>query len=151
LNVDLTLRAVKRLQKILLQRPRACRSILVKFDASPAYTADQPPAILARNVTQLRHRKSANDPKLGWMRNEILGLDGQHPRNLRNDRRQLPLPGHDEPARRRVGGGFVGKLFPGKIGGSFVLRFSLLPRATCAFRDGDGPLAAGFSVRLIFF
>jgi hypothetical protein len=46
---------------------------------------------------------------------------------------------------RRAGGGFFGNPFPGSVGGSFALRFSLLPNATSAFLEGDGPRAVGFS------
>jgi hypothetical protein len=46
---------------------------------------------------------------------------------------------------RRVGGAFFGSGFPGNVGGSFDFRFSFGPNATCAFREGVGPRAAGFS------
>jgi len=46
---------------------------------------------------------------------------------------------------RRLGGVFFGRVFPGNVGGSFVFRFSFGPNATCAFREGVGPRAVGFS------
>jgi hypothetical protein len=46
---------------------------------------------------------------------------------------------------RRFGGAFFGRVFPGSVGGSLALRFSLLPNAACAFREGDGTRAVGFS------
>jgi len=49
------------------------------------------------------------------------------------------------PVLRRVGGAFLGRVFPGNVGGSFVFRFSFGPNATCAFREGVGPRAVGFS------
>jgi hypothetical protein len=49
------------------------------------------------------------------------------------------------PVLRRVGGAFFGRVFPGKVGGSFDFRFSFGPNATCAFREGVGPRAVGFS------
>jgi hypothetical protein len=50
------------------------------------------------------------------------------------------------PVLRRAGGAFFGSVFPGNVGGSLVLRFSFGPKATCAFREGVGPRAVGFSV-----
>jgi hypothetical protein len=50
------------------------------------------------------------------------------------------------PVLRRVGGAFFGRDFPGNVGGSFDFRFSFGPNATCAFREGVGPRAVGFSV-----
>ena len=47
---------------------------------------------------------------------------------------------------RRVGGAFFGSVFPGSVGGSFAFRFSFEPKAICAFREGVGPRAVGFSV-----
>ena len=49
------------------------------------------------------------------------------------------------PVLRRAGGAFFGSVFPGNVGGSFDFRFSLGPNATCAFREGVGPRAVGFS------
>jgi hypothetical protein len=46
---------------------------------------------------------------------------------------------------RRAGGGFFANAFPGNVGGSFALRLSLLPNATSAFLEGDGPRPVGFS------
>lgn len=50
------------------------------------------------------------------------------------------------PVLRRVGGAFLGSVFPGKVGGCFDFRFSFGPNATCAFREGVGPRAVGFSL-----
>jgi hypothetical protein len=49
------------------------------------------------------------------------------------------------PVLRRLGGAFFGRVFPGNVGGSFDFRFSFGPNATCAFREGVGPRAVGFS------
>src|SRR5688572_12755133 len=53
------------------------------------------------------------------------------------------------PVLRRDGGAFLGSVFPGNVGGSFDFRFNLGPNATCAFREGVGPRAVGFSLRCI--
>jgi hypothetical protein len=46
---------------------------------------------------------------------------------------------------RRAGGAFFGNAFSGNGGGSFGFRFNFDPNATCAFREGVGPRAVGFS------
>ena len=81
------------------------------------------------------------------MRHEILGFHSEHARYLRDNCGQLLLDSHFYwPVLRRVGGAFFGSVLPGSVGGSFAFRFSFDPSATCAFLDGVGPRAVGFSV-----
>jgi len=49
------------------------------------------------------------------------------------------------PVLARLGGAFFVRVFPGNVGGSFGFRFNFAPNATCAFREGVGPRAVGFS------
>jgi hypothetical protein len=83
------------------------------------------------------------------VRHEIFRLDREHPRDLRDNGRQLFARRH-RPVVRRVTGGFFGNFFPGRVGGSFAGRLSFEPSARWAFREGEGPRAVGFSFRRIF-
>ena len=44
--------------------------------------------------------------------------------------------------------GFLDRV--GKGGAGFDFRFSFCPSARCAFRDGEGPRALGFSIRQLY-
>ena len=123
------------------------RNIVVEFELPSAHAPDHPPAMVASEIGEFGLRKRSQDVELGRMRDKIFGLDGQDPFNLSGEGREIRVRhfGHCG-CNRRLAGGFLPAGLPSGAGGGFGLRFSLLPKATLAFRLGDGPRAVGFSI-----
>jgi hypothetical protein len=71
--------------------PKRDARVVVKLDLPSADAANDPPAMLPRQVAQFLSRERAHDPQLRRMGHEILGFHREHPRNLRNHRRKLLL------------------------------------------------------------
>src|SRR4051794_12808201 len=72
-----------------LQRPKTDSGVIVKLDLAAADPANNPPAVLARDLAQSVLGKRAHNTQLRWMRHEILRFDREHLADLRDHGGQL--------------------------------------------------------------
>jgi len=120
--------------------------IVIEFDLPPADPPDDPPPMVAGELSQFILIQGAEKFQLRRMGDEVLGTDGQSLGDDTRHRLQRRITGgfHGSPlivrcgGERRGGGRWFG------VGGGLGGRFNFLPSAFFAFSDGLGPRSSGF-------